>query len=506
MNAAMPAWATSPTHERSSAESARYQSCAASIRRVAADESSPADRSTRCRVAVDVLTRVDGIPGVYLYAAHNGWVRRPRHREGGSGPAQPAFHAKHPRSRAPGAASRLQSFTVRRRGWVGAVLCAVLMVLGTALGTVLTAGTAQAGPLTARSIAPRPLVVKPLVIGHRGASGYRPEHTLAAYRLAVQQGADAFDVDVVSSRDHELVVVHDVEIGGVTDVAEHAEFADRKTTKAVNGITSTGWFVDDFTLTELKTLRVRERMPAIRPKNTALRRTVRDPDAGRGAQPAGRSCSPPPAGPSRSIPSSRTRPTSGPLDLDLEGPLAAALKSAGLGTATAPAWVQSFELTSLSRLRDGYGLRTRMVLLTSGTGRPYDFEVSGDSRTYADLLTTTGLAELARTVSAIGPDQSQVLPRRADGTLGTATTLVARVHAAGLLVHVYTMRSENIFLPVDYRVGPDPAAAGRAVLFDSRMLGAGVDGMFCDQPDLCVAARATVPPRVVRTWSPPRRR
>ena len=145
-----------------------------------------------------------------------------------------------------------------------------------------------------------------------------------------------------------------------------------------------------------------------------------------------------------------------------------------------------------------------MVLLTSTSGRPYDFQVSGDSRTYADLLTPTGLTWLSQWVSAIGPDQSQVVPRRADGTLGTPTTLVARVHAAGLLVHVYTLRSENVFLPVDYRVGPDPAADGRAVPYDGRLLEAGVDGMFCDQPDLCVAARAAVRPRVVRTWAPTR--
>jgi glycerophosphoryl diester phosphodiesterase len=383
---------------------------------------------------------------------------------------------------------------------VGALLCAVLMVLATAL----SAGTAQAGPLTARGIAPRPLVTKPLVIGHRGASGYRPEHTLAAYRLAVQQGADAFDVDVVSSRDHELVVVHDLELSSVTDVADHPEFAERRTTKAVDGVTSTGWFVDDFTLAELKTLRVRERMPAVRPQNAAYDGQFEIPTLDEvltlRAQlqaSTGR--------PIAIYPELKNPTYFRSVDLDLEAPLATALKEAGLGTATAPAWVQSFEPTALSRLRDSFGLRTRMVLLTSNSGRPYDFQVSGDSRTYADLLTPTGLTWLSRWVSAIGPDQSQVLPRRADGTLGTPTTLVARVHAAGLQVHVYTLRSENLFLPVDYRVGPDPAANGRAVQFDSTVLQAGVDGMFCDQPDLCVAARAAVHPRVVRTWSPPRR-
>lgn len=382
---------------------------------------------------------------------------------------------------------------------MGAQLGAVLMVLATAF----SAGTAHAGLVTAPSIAPRPLVDKPLVIGHRGASGYRPEHTLAAYRLAVQQGADAIDVDVESSRDHELVVLHDLEISSVTDVAEHTELAGRRTTKVVNGVTSTGWFVDDLTLAELKTLRVRERMPSVRPQNTAYDgqfeiptlaevlalRTELQSSTGR---------------PIVIYPELKAPTYFRSVDLDLEAPLAAALKEAGLSTATAPAWVQSFEPTALSRLHDSYGLRTRMLLLTSNGGRPYDFQVSGDTRTYADLLTPAGLAWLARWVSGIGPDQSQVLPRRPDGTLGTPTTLVARIHAAGLLVHVYTLRSENVFLPVDYRVGADPAADGRAVQFDSRLLEAGVDGMFCDQPDLCVAARAGVRPRVVRTWSPPR--
>lgn len=383
---------------------------------------------------------------------------------------------------------------------MSALLCAVLMALATGLST----GTAQAGPLTARAIAPRPLVDKPLVIGHRGASGYRPEHTLAAYRLAVQQGADAFDVDVVSSQDHVLVVLHDMEISSVTDVAEHPEFAARRTTKVVNGSSYTGWFVDDFTLAELKTLRVRERMPAIRPQNTAYDGQFEIPTLAEVLtlraelqSSTGR--------PIAIYPELKNPTYFRAVDLDLEAPLATALKEAGLGTATAPAWIQCFEPTALIRLHDSYGLRTRMVLLTSTSGRPYDFQVSGDSRTYADLLTPTGLTWLSQWVTAIGPDQSQVVPRRADGTLGTPTTLVARVHAAALLVHVYTLRSENVFLPVDYRVGPDPAADGRAVPYDGRLLEAGVDGMFCDQPDLCVAARAAVRPRVVRTWAPTRR-
>jgi glycerophosphoryl diester phosphodiesterase len=367
---------------------------------------------------------------------------------------------------------------------------------------VVSAGTAQAAPGVV--VAPRPLVDKVLVIAHRGASGYRPEHTLAAYRLAVQQGADAFDVDLVSSRDHQLVALHDLELSSVTDVAAHPEFADRRTTKTVDGVSATGWFVDDFTVAELKTLRVRERMPSLRPQNTAYDGQFEIPTfaevlALRAELQASTG---------RSIvvyPELKAPTYFRSVDLELEAPLAAALKDAGLDTATAPAWVQCFEPTSLARLRDTYGLRTRMTFLTGSGGRPYDFVASGDPRTYADLLTPSGLSWLARFVSAIGPEQAQVLPRRADGTLGSPTTLVARVHAAGLMVHVYALRSENAFLPVDYRVGTNRAANGRAVVYDSRLLQAGVDGTFCDQPDLCVAARAQTRPHVARTWSPRRR-
>lgn len=347
------------------------------------------------------------------------------------------------------------------------------------------------------------LVSSALVVGHRGASGYRPEHTLEAYRVAVAQGADAIEPDLASTRDHVLVDTHDIELSTTTDVADHPELADRKTTKQVSGITQTGWFVDDLTLAELKTLRVRERMPAIRPANTAWDGKFEVPTfdevlalRAELSRSTGRAIV--------VYPESKNPTYFRAEGLPLEEPLLAALRANGLDSATAPVLVQSFEPTSLRHLRHDLGARTRLVQLVGG-GRPYDFTVSGDARTFADLTSATGLAWVARYAWAVAPDVSLVLPRRPDGGLGEPTGLVRRAHAAGLRVHVYTLRAENVFLPVDYRVGTDPATIGRAVDLDGAVLNAGVDGMFCDQPDLCLAARGRHRVMLLRTWHKPRR-
>jgi glycerophosphoryl diester phosphodiesterase len=347
------------------------------------------------------------------------------------------------------------------------------------------------------------LVSSAMVVAHRGASGYRPEHTLEAYRVAVAQGADAIEPDLASTRDHVLVDVHDVELSTVTDVSQHPELADRRTTKDVNGISQTGWFVDDLTLAELRTLRVRERMPAIRPANTAWDGQFPVPTfdevlalRAELSRSTGRAI--------LVYPEVKNPTYFRSEGLQLEEPMLAALRGAGLDSASAPVVVQSFEPTSLQRLRGDLGARMRLVQLMGG-GRPYDFTVSGDPRTFADLMTSTGLAWVARYAWAIGPDVSLVLPRRPDGRLGSPTGLVRRAHAAGLRVHVYTLRAENLFLPVDYRIGTDPAARGRAAAFDGVVLDAGVDGMFCDQPDVCLSARARHRVVLLRTWRPPRR-
>jgi glycerophosphoryl diester phosphodiesterase len=178
------------------------------------------------------------------------------------------------------------------------------------------------------------------------------------------------------------------------------------------------------------------------------------------------------------------------IGLDLETPLVRQVRGAGLDRANAPIFIQSFELTNLEDLRHRFGAKAPLIFLTSATGAPYDLASTGDPRTYADLTTSAGLHSMAGIVNGIGPDKSQVIPRNLDGTLARPTRLVADAHSAGLLVHPYTFRAENTFLPVDFRVGTDPTAYGRAIDEQVRFLQTGIDGLFTDQSDIGVIARA----------------
>jgi glycerophosphoryl diester phosphodiesterase len=326
----------------------------------------------------------------------------------------------------------------------------------------------------------------PLVIAHRGASGYRPEHTLAAYRLAIRMGADYVEPDLVSTKDGVLVARHENEISGTTDVAEHPEFADRRTTKVVDGVALTGWFTEDFTLAELKTLRAIERIPGIREENAAYDGRYEVPtlqeviDLVRFESRRER----------RSIgiyPETKHPTYFDSVGLSLEEPLAATLRRNGLAGRRAPVFVQSFETGNLQQLRRMVAVP--LVQLIAGSGAPYDLVAAGDPRTYADLVTPAGLAGIATYAQGIGPDKNRVIPRRADGTLGEPTSLVDDAHDAGLVVHAYTFRAENTFLPTDYRRGSDPAAYGDVFGELTAYLEAGLDGMFADQPDIAVEAR-----------------
>jgi len=329
-----------------------------------------------------------------------------------------------------------------------------------------------------------------LVLGHRGASGYRPEHTLASYELAARLGADFIEPDLVATKDHVLVARHEPEIGGTTDVASRPEFASRRRTVLLDGVSVTGWFTHDFTLAELKTLRAVERIPQLRQHNTLYnglfpvptfqevldlrKRLSRELDREIGVYPETK------------------HPTYfRNLGLDLETPLVRALRRAGLDRADAKVFVQSFEARNLQSLHTEHRLRAPMVFLTGAAGRPFD-----DPKTYAEYLTPAGLRQLARYVDGIGPDKGQVIPRRADDTLGTPTSLVADAHAAGIKVMPYTFRAENQFLPADYRVGTDPAGYGRAIDEQVAFLRAGVDGLFTDQPDIGALARSAAFARV----------
>ncbi len=323
----------------------------------------------------------------------------------------------------------------------------------------------------------------PLVIGHRGASGYRPEHTLASYELAARMGADYIEPDLVSTKDHILVVRHENDISGTTDVAAHPEFAARRTTKTVDGESLMGWFTEDFTLAELKTLRAKERLPQVRQENTLYdgRFQVATFDEvlalrARLSRELGRTIG--------IIPETKHPTYFRGIGLPLEPPLVKAVRANHLDTPSAPIVVQSFELNNLVALRESFGFRAKEVFLTGTTGKGF-----GDAQTYAALLTPAGLRSISRWVTSIGPDKNQVIPRGADGALGAPTSLVADAHAAGLTVTPYTFRAENTFLPTTLRVGANAADFGRAIDENVTFMRTGIDGLFCDQPDICVEAR-----------------
>ncbi|MFC9298787.1 glycerophosphodiester phosphodiesterase [Streptomyces sp. NPDC057011] len=366
------------------------------------------------------------------------------------------------------------------------VLGAAVLAAGSGI-TALSAGTAAAAsePASASEAGHggggyRDLPY-PTVIGHRGASGYRPEHTLGSYQHALDLGADVIEQDLVPTGDGHLVCRHENEIGGTTDVADHPEFASRRTTKSVDGVSLTGWFTEDFTLAELKTLRAKERIPAVRQRNTLYDGRWDVPTfeevlrwADREGKRRGR----------RVWLHVETKHPSyfRGLGLALEEPLAKLLRRYGRDGRNAALFLQSFEPSSiqrLSRLVSAPGV----VLLSAANTRPWDFEQAKDPRTVADLVKPEGLRWIAGFAQGIGPTMDLILPRDAAGKLGTPTTLVADAHARGLILHPYTARNENSFLPADYRKGTDPAAYGDAFGAFRTYFEQGIDGIFTDNPD-----------------------
>lgn len=326
----------------------------------------------------------------------------------------------------------------------------------------------------------------PTVIAHRGASGYRPEHTMGAYQLALDMGADIIEQDLVPTKDGHLVCRHENDISGTTDVADHPEFADRRTTKTVDGQAITGWFTEDFTLAELKTLRATERIPDQRPNNTLYdgRWTVPSYEevlewADEQGHARGRTIW---------LYTETKHPTYfRGLGLGLEEPLARLLRRFGRARRDAAVFLQSFEPSSMQRMA-GLAGTPCVVLLSSAGSRPWDFTVSGDERTVADLITPEGLREIAGYAQGIGPTLDLVIPRQSDGSLGTPTTLVSDAHAQNLLVHPYTLRNENSFLPADFRTGDDSQRYGDVFGALRTYFGEGIDGIFADQPDTALLA------------------
>ncbi|MFW6867428.1 glycerophosphodiester phosphodiesterase [Nocardioides sp. CPCC 206347] len=327
---------------------------------------------------------------------------------------------------------------------------------------------------------------EPLVIAHRGASGYRPEHTLAAYRLAIQMGADYVEPDLVSTRDGVLVARHENEISGTTDVSTHPEFASRRTTKSVDGTQITGWFTEDFTLAELKTLRAKERLPAVRPGNTVYDGKFEVPtfdEVIKLVQVESRRL-----GRTIGIAPETKHPTYfDGIGLSMEEPLVRSLRRHGLDRRNAKVVLQSFET---GNLRDLDRLSAAPIAqLVDGSGAPYDLKAAGLPTTYRDLVTPAGLAEIATYADWVSPTKNLILPRDAAGAIGVPSNVVSDAHAAGLKVVTWTLRAENQFLPTNHRIGTDPNAHGNLVGEIRAFLDAGVDALFTDQPDIAVAAR-----------------
>lgn len=336
----------------------------------------------------------------------------------------------------------------------------------------------------------------PTVIGHRGASGYRPEHTLGSYQLALDLGADVVEQDLVPTKDGHLVCRHENEIGGTTDVADHPGFAFRKTTKTIDGVPVTGWFTEDFTLAELKTLRAKERIPTLRQRNTLYDGRWDVPtfeEVLRWADREGRR-----RGKRVWLHVETKHPSYfRGLGLGLEEPLAKLLRRYGRDGRGAPLFLQSFEPSSIQRLSRLVS-SPRVVLLSAAATRPWDFELAKDPRTVADLVKPEGLRWIAGFAQGIGPTMDLILPRDATGKLGAPTTLVADAHARGLILHPYTARNENNFLPADYRKGTDPTAYGDAFGAFKTYFEQGIDGIFTDHPDTgLLAAEAFRPGRGV---------
>ncbi|MEV0579690.1 MULTISPECIES: glycerophosphodiester phosphodiesterase [unclassified Streptomyces] len=371
------------------------------------------------------------------------------------------------------------------------VMGAGAAVLGTAaLGIT---GTAQASENTAGKSGGhggghRLDLPVPTVIGHRGTSGYRPEHTLGSYQLALDMGAHIIEQDLVPTRDGHLVCRHENDITATTDVSAHPEFASRRTTKTVDGVALTGWFTEDFTLAELKTLRAKERIPGNRQKNTLYDGRWEIPtfeEVLRWADREGRR---------RGKPVWLYVETKHPtyfrgLGLGLEEPLVRLLRRYDRHRAQSPLILQSFEPGSIQRL-SGLVATPRVVLLSGAGTRPWDFVVSGDPRTVDDLVKPAGLKWMASFAQGIGPTLDLVIPKDGSGKLAEPTTLVRDAHAQGLILHPYTMRNENTFLPADFRRGTDPNAYGDAFGAFAAYFATGIDGVFSDNPDTALLAAA----------------
>jgi glycerophosphoryl diester phosphodiesterase len=355
-----------------------------------------------------------------------------------------------------------------------------------AFGATTAAAAAMAastGPTAAWAAAPdfhQGFKKTPLMIAHRGASGERPESTLLAFRQAIAEGADFIEPDLEMTKDGHLVVRHENEISQTTDVASRPEFAARKTTKSVQGTQETGWFTEDFTLAELKTIRCRERLPQLRPGSAKFDGQEQIPtyqevidlaksESARLKRVIG------------TYPELKHPSHFAALGLPMEGRLADILKKNGLNSSSAAVFVQCFDVEPLKLFMTLS--KAPRVQLVSPSGGPTDARYS-----YKDMVSPAGLKTIATYANGLGPEWSMVIPT-IDGGLGPATSLVTDAHAAGLAVHPWTVRAENVFLPPKLRNGTDPSAHGDVDAVYRALYAAGVDGLFSDFPGLAAKVR-----------------
>jgi glycerophosphoryl diester phosphodiesterase len=313
----------------------------------------------------------------------------------------------------------------------------------------------------------------PIIIAHRGASGYRPEHTLASYELAIDLGADYIEPDLVITKDGILIARHENEISATTDIANHPEFAHLQTTKIIDGEVKTGWFTEDFTLAEIKTLTAKERIPQIRPQNTAYNGIFTIPTFTEiidlvkyKNQKISRNIG--------IYPETKHPSYFQAIGLPLEETLLLNLQDINL-----PIFIQSFEVSNLQELSQKTDLP--LVQLINDLGQPYNFIINHDPRTYADLLTQTGLTEIAEYAQAIGVHKNLLISRDSNGKLLSPTSLIIDAHVANLQVHAWTFRNEDFFLPLDLQGNPQTEYE---IFFNL-----GVNGVFSDYPDMALKVK-----------------
>jgi glycerophosphoryl diester phosphodiesterase len=336
------------------------------------------------------------------------------------------------------------------------------------------------------------LMTRPLLIAHRGAPAYLPEHTLASYALAITKGADFIEADLVASKDGVLIARHEPYLGGdnsdfagadSTNVASHPEFAARKKSVVIDGVVLNGWFAEDFTLAELKTLRANERLPSLRPQSAAKNGEFELPTlqeiidlVKREERASGRRIG---------LYLETKHPTyHDSIGLSLEKKLVAMLKANDFEDPSR-VFIQSFEVHNLQQLNTL--IEVPLVQLYEQSGRPFDFVAAGNAQTYDDLASASGLAFVATYADAVGPNKQRIVPLQGD-RLSAATSFVEDAHAQNLLVHPYTFRSENYFLPIALQNGESAAYGDHAAEY-AAFFAAGIDGLFTDNVDHAFKAR-----------------